>query len=137
MTNRIQIFISDNEEIRAGIVTSVNRRIVHYRRRNALIKSFISSIFVVSAAGFAIPVINSAMAHVGHSGLSDIVYLFQSEGLGVLVYWKELALSIAESAPVLDMALIVTITLAFFYAARSLAHSVFMLGIYNRNLIQQ
>ncbi len=79
--------------------------------REARIKLWaFSSVMLASLAGL-VPAFQMLFNDLAHSGFYDYFSLIFSDGASVLSYWKELALSLTESLPI--MSIIFTLTLLF------------------------
>jgi len=100
------------------IVYIVEERVRHARIVRARIGAAVNgTISIVAIVGF-VQLIKSVIAQAAQSGFWSYVSLIASDGSHIAVYWKEFAVTIAESAPIMGFAALLAILVVFVYAAR-------------------
>ncbi|MBU6427024.1 hypothetical protein KGQ27_02170 [Patescibacteria group bacterium] len=108
---------------RDRIISAVFVRIATARRRQAIFSTVTFGVLAIAASVSFIPAIDYLLGAASHSGFTQYISLLSTDGLVVLQYWKELAMSIIESAPIAESALLTAIVLIFVYSVRSLVAS--------------
>ena len=58
------------------------------------------------------PVVSYTLAGFTNSGFYEYLSLIYSDGLAILPYWKEIGLSLAESLPAFEIALLLSVIYA-------------------------
>lgn len=119
------------------IVTAVMERISNARRNQARVRVALFGCFLVAAFGSFVPTFKYLSAAVARSGFVEYASLLAHGGIPILRYWKEFALSLVDSAPITEFAILTAVVLIFVYSARSLTLSLSSLSKFNRyqNLI--
>lgn len=100
--------LTPKKELSSGVLL----RIHQYEQRVARIKfallstsSFISSIALI-------PTVSYAISGFASSGFYEYFLLLYSDGMSVLLYWKEFALTLAEAVPIFEISLVLAVTYA-------------------------
>ncbi len=128
----IKVFHKAKYEEGSGLALNIWQKIVMRDRRIARLKLWaFSSIGLVSLIGL-IPAGKSLFNDLGQSGLYEYFSLLFSSGNSIFSYWKELALSIAESLPIMSIILSLTLVfilfLSFKYASRQIIKGQLLLS---------
>jgi len=100
--------LAPKKELSLGVLLRIRR----YEQRVARIKfvllsasSFISGIALV-------PVVSYAVSGFASSGFYEYLSLLYSDGIAVLPYWEEFALTLAEAVPVFEISLVLAVMYA-------------------------
>ncbi|MES2023686.1 MAG: hypothetical protein V4439_03305 [Patescibacteria group bacterium] len=101
-----------------GLILSIWNTISTREKRIAKVKFWaFSALGVVSLAGF-VPVFKALVSDFAQSGFYEYLSLAFGSGGSVSLFWKELALSIAESLPVFSIILLLGVVFIFFLSVR-------------------
>ncbi len=87
-------------------------RIQKRKQRVARIKLAFLTISSVLSAVLLFPVVSYTLAGFTNSGFYEYLSLIYSDGLAILPYWKEIGLSLAESLPAFEIALLLSVIYA-------------------------
>jgi hypothetical protein len=117
----------------ADLVAVVEKQINHSRIVRARFHASLHGLFILSAGVAFIPAINSLTASAYQSGFSEYMSLIGSDGLSILGSWKALALSLAESAPILEIGIMLGLALIFANSLRLGVKYISSISAYNRN----
>ena len=112
-----QLSVHDQNQI----IGTVMARIEKARHREMQSRALIYGVFVIGAIALFKPAWDLFMSDAGKSGFFQYVSLITSGGMIVLQTWKDLALSLTESFPVVEISLLVGIVLLFAYSARKIS----------------
>ena len=117
----------------SNLAENIWHNIVVYNKRITRIK-----LWVFSLAGFTsliglIPAWKTLSTDLAQSGLYEYVSLAFSSGGSILSYWKEFALSMAESLPtmsiILSLSLVFILFLSLKYAMRQIIRGQLLLSV--------
>lgn len=103
-------------------------RVIAARRNRARGKIALFGAFSAGALVMLVPAINYISGAAAQSGFVEYASLLVSDGANIFRYWRELAMSLIESAPMVEFAVLAAIVLIFVYSARSLVHSLSILS---------
>jgi hypothetical protein len=98
--------------------TNIMHRIEHFRIVRARLYIGIHSVSACVAIIACVPVIQSFITSASQSGFTSYVSLLISDGAYVLGSWKELAFSIIDSTPIVEVALMLGLILVLGNALR-------------------
>ncbi len=106
------------------IITNVMARIAEKRRARARIATAAHSSLLVLALIALFPAIQYVFDAAARSGFSQYLSLAFSDGGSLLATWKEFALTMIESAPLMAVASVLGILLIFAYSARKVSGDI-------------
>lgn len=111
-TNYNKIFSSLNEQsvpqnLSGDILISINKQIRKSAQINFVLFSFLSVFSLIAL----IPALKYFISELYESGFQQYLSLIFSDGLVLLNYWKEFSLLLAESIPLISIALVLTFLL--------------------------
>ncbi len=91
-----------------AILSRIQRRKQHVAR----IKLALLTTSSLVSAILLFPVVSYTLTGFTNSGFYEYLSLIYSEGLSILPYWKEIGLSLAESLPTFELALLLAVVYA-------------------------
>ena len=103
------------------MVNRVMERITKRRIARARIAVFAHGLLSLAAVIALVPAFQYAFASAAQSGFSGYLSLIVSDGGSLAAYWKDLGLTLMESAPIAGCALVLGILLVLAYNARKIA----------------
>jgi ABC-type microcin C transport system permease subunit YejE len=101
------------DEPSSDIITAVLGRIKHARIVRARLHAALHGSLIILAIIAFIPAVGNLMASADHSGFSSYVSLIVSDGSSMLGAWQPFVLSIVDSAPILEIGIILGLLLIF------------------------
>ena len=105
-------------EPRFELSRDISRNIIKHEKRIIRIKLYLFSIVgSLSLVGF-IPVLKTLFDGFTQSGFYEYFSLVFSSGSNLLSYWKELALSLIESLPILNIIFLFSLVFIFLLSLR-------------------
>ena len=100
------------------MVNRVMERITKRRIARARIAVFAHGLLSLAAVIALVPAFQYAFASAAQSGFSGYLSLIVSDGGSLAAYWKDLGLTLVESAPIAGCAMVLGILLVFAYNTR-------------------
>jgi hypothetical protein len=97
----------------SSIVTAVLSRIQHARLVRARLHAILHGSLIIIAVIAFIPAIINLITSASRSGFSSYISLAMSDGGSMLNSWQAFALSIIETAPLLEIGIILGLLLVF------------------------
>jgi len=107
----------------------IERKLSTIRRRVAIF-----SVFALGSLVALIPSLNSVRAGIYESGFSRLFSLMFSDFDAVISFWQNYAISLLETAPVMNITLLLVVALVFLGSAKLLAKDIGVI-FKSRNLI--
>jgi hypothetical protein len=112
MENHNRIFANLEQKMPPkGLETAIFARILREKRQGARIRLFWTSASAALSFAAIIPAVKFLITQFVQSGFYQYISLVFSDSSVILSVWKELALSLAESFPVMETALVLTLVL--------------------------
>jgi hypothetical protein len=126
MENKLtKIFKKAKYEPEANLAFSIWHTIITKEKRLTRFKSWSFGFIGLTSLAGLVPAFQILLNDLAHSGFYEYFSLLFSDGGSMLTYWKELALSLAESLP--TMSIIFTLSLFFvcFLSLKYLVKQIF------------
>jgi hypothetical protein len=117
-------FINAKYEPNVNLANNVWQKIIIRNKRIMFIKSSIFSLLGGFSLAGLIPVSRSLVDSFTRSGFYEYLSLLFSNNNGLAYYWKELAYSLAESLPVLNLISVFVLILILFLSLKYLAKQI-------------
>ena len=102
----------------ARITDAVMARVAKRRLSAVRISTAAHGLISLAAIIALVPAFQYAFASAAQSGFSGYLSLIASDGGSLATYWKDLGLTLVESAPIVGCAAILGVLLIFVYNAR-------------------
>jgi ABC-type microcin C transport system permease subunit YejE len=97
----------------SGLVSAILGRIERARVMRARLHASLHGMFILAAVIAFVPTINSLMASAAQSGFSGYISLISSDGIAMLGSWKSFILSVVETAPILEIGIVLALAFIF------------------------
>jgi hypothetical protein len=105
-------------EPRAGLEHEIMAKIYIIQERRVRIRASLYGLTTIVSLASLYPAFELLATKANESGFSEYVSLVGSDGTGLLGSWKDFLFSVVESAPMLEISLVLGIVLAFAYSLR-------------------
>jgi hypothetical protein len=105
-------------EPRAGLYRAILERIAYAERRSARVRTSLFSGLAILSGAALVPAVRYAAGQFYASGFYDYLTLIFSDRNVVLIYWRQLGLSLVESLPSLALLLLLPIIFLLVYSVR-------------------
>ncbi len=95
----------------ATVIPAVMGRIARARTLRARLHAGLHGGLILGAIAAFVPAVNALTARAARSGFSEYLSLIWSDGGSVFGSWKAFALSIIDSAPILEIGVVIALAL--------------------------
>ncbi len=103
---------------------NIKLRIRHEERIMAIRKTAVLSMVAILSIGAFVPFLNSTAVAVARSGLLQFVLLLFSDSEVVISIWQDYVLTILESLPITEIAVLLGTTLFLVYLIKNIAQNI-------------
>lgn len=97
----------------SGLVPAILGRIERFRIMRARLHVVLHGTLIVTTVIAFVPAVNGFMASASRLGFFEYVSLVSSDGISMLGSWKSFILSVVETAPILEIGIIIALAFIF------------------------